>query len=59
LIKELLTETATKAVCSYLIGIATPADYFETIKVSETASIGGFVTWNTFLRISRLIIMTV
>lgn len=35
----------------YLIGIATPPDYFETIKVSEAADhIGGFVTWNTFAR---------
>ncbi len=36
---------------AYLIGIATPPDYFETIKISETAEhTGGFVTWNTFLR---------
>lgn len=36
---------------AYLIGIATPPDYFETIKVSETADhTGGFVTWNTFAR---------
>jgi hypothetical protein len=36
---------------AYLIGIATPPDYFETINVSETADhIGGFVTWNTFAR---------
>lgn len=36
---------------AYLIGIATPPDYFETIPVSETANhIGGFVTWNTFSR---------
>lgn len=36
---------------AYLIGIATPPDYFETIKVSETAEhTGGFVTWNTFLK---------
>lgn len=36
---------------AYLIGIATPPDYFETINISETAEhTGGFVTWNTFLR---------
>jgi hypothetical protein len=36
---------------AYLIGITTPPDYFETIKISETADhTGGFVTWNTFLR---------
>ncbi|MDP5139045.1 MAG: DUF3089 domain-containing protein [Spirosomaceae bacterium] len=36
---------------AYLIGISTPPDYFETIKVSETAEhTGGFVTWNTFLK---------
>lgn len=36
---------------AYLIGIATPPDYFETIKVSESAEhIGGFVTWNTFIK---------
>lgn len=34
---------------AYLIGIATPPDYFETLKVSTSADhIGGFVTWNTF-----------
>lgn len=34
---------------AYLIGIATPPDYFETIKPSNSPNdIGGFVTWNTF-----------
>lgn len=34
---------------AYLIGIATPPDYFDTIKPSNSADdTGGFVTWNTF-----------
>ncbi len=36
---------------AYLIGIATPPDYFETIKPSNSPShVGGFVTWNTFAK---------
>lgn len=36
---------------AYLIGIATPADYFETILPSNSPSdVGGFVTWNTFAK---------
>ena len=36
---------------AYLIGIATPPDYFETIKPSSSPhEVGGFVTWNTFAK---------
>jgi hypothetical protein len=53
LIKELIDGKPLQKqfVEAYLIGIATPLDYFESIKVSEFAEhTGGFVTWNTFLR---------
>jgi hypothetical protein len=34
---------------AYLIGIATPATYFENLKLSTSPDdVGGYVTWNTF-----------
>jgi hypothetical protein len=36
---------------AYLIGIATPANFFKSIKPSESAEdVGGFVSWNTIAR---------
>lgn len=36
---------------AYLIGIATPANYFQTILPSDSPeATGGFVTWNTFAK---------
>lgn len=38
-------------VAAYLVGIATPPDYFEAIKPLEKEDdIGGFVSWNTYQR---------
>lgn len=53
LIKEFIDEKPLQKqfVEAYLIGIATPPDYFKTIKLSDSAEhTGGFVTWNTFAR---------
>lgn len=34
---------------AYLIGIATPEDYFKELELSRSANhVGGFVSWNTF-----------
>ncbi|MGR3811146.1 DUF3089 domain-containing protein [Jiulongibacter sp. NS-SX5] len=44
-------ELQNQLVEAYLIGIATPGDYFETIQPSDSPEhTGGFVTWNTFVK---------
>lgn len=53
LLKEFFdgTKLQEKLVEAYLIGIAIPRDYFQSIPLSTEASqTGGFVTWNTFHR---------
>ncbi len=44
-------ELKKQLVEAYLVGIATPPDFFENIKPSKSAeNVGGFVSWNTYQR---------
>ena len=53
LIKEFFdgTPLQKQLVGAYLVGIATPADYFKNIKpIAKPGEVGTFATWNTYSR---------